>query len=110
VINFDLPAQAEDYVHRIGRTGRAGTTGEAISLVAAEEAYLLAAVEKLLAKKIPRVEDTGYETVSLDVINKPKAQPRQNQRQRRDQNGQKKQTTNSRTGTRRPRSNNRSKG
>jgi len=110
VINFDLPAQAEDYVHRIGRTGRAGTSGEAISLVAAEEAYLLAAVEKLLAKKIPRVEDTGYETVSLDVINKPKAQPRQNQRQRRDQNGQKKQTTNSRSGTRRPRSNNQSKG
>jgi ATP-dependent RNA helicase RhlE len=103
VINFDLPAQAEDYVHRIGRTGRAGTSGEAISLVDAEEAYLLAAVEKLLGKKIPRVADTGYATVSLDVINKPKAQPRQNQRQHRNKNGQKKQTAGARH--RRPRSN-----
>ncbi|MCK5355748.1 MAG: DEAD/DEAH box helicase [Methyloprofundus sp.] len=105
VINFDLPAQAEDYVHRIGRTGRAGMSGAAISLVAAEEAYLLVAVEKLLGKKIPRVADTGYETVSLDAVNKPKAQPQQNQRQHRNKNGQKKQTTNPHSRNRRLKSN-----
>lgn len=105
VINFDLPAQAEDYVHRIGRTGRAGMTGAAISLVAAEEAYLLVAVEKLLGEKIPRVDDTGYETVSLDAVNKPKAQPRQNQRQHRNKNGQKKQTTHPRSRNRHLKSN-----
>ena len=77
VVNFDLPAMAEDYVHRIGRTGRAGSDGASISLVAAEEAYLLFAIEKLLGKQIPRVTDTGYEPVSLSDTNQPKAQARQ---------------------------------
>lgn len=67
VVNFDLPQVAEDYVHRIGRTGRAGAEGEAISLVDPEEAYLLFAIEKLLKRSIPRVADTGYERVNLDV-------------------------------------------
>jgi ATP-dependent RNA helicase RhlE len=75
VVNFDLPAVAEDYVHRIGRTGRAGAKGEAISLVAPEEAHLLAAIEKLLNKQIPRVADTGYEPVSLHVEKKSKTKP-----------------------------------
>lgn len=74
VINFDLPQVAEDYVHRIGRTGRAGAEGQAISLVDPEEAYLLAAIEKVLKKTIPQVADTGYERVSLNVTNsKPKS-------------------------------------
>lgn len=72
VINFDMPEAAEDYVHRIGRTGRAGLSGTAISLVCPEEAYLLAEVEKLLKRQIPRVADTGYEPVSLKVIDAPK--------------------------------------
>ncbi|GAB4256125.1 MAG: ATP-dependent RNA helicase RhlE [Methylomicrobium sp.] len=67
VVNFDLPIVAEDYVHRIGRTGRAGVEGEAISLVCPEEAPLLAAIEKLLKRSVPRVADTGYEAVSLSV-------------------------------------------
>ena len=67
VVNFDLPQVAEDYVHRIGRTGRAGAEGQAISLVDPEEAHLLGAIEKLLKRQIPRVADTGYEKVSLDV-------------------------------------------
>lgn len=67
VVNFDLPQVAEDYVHRIGRTGRAGTSGQAISLVDPEEAHLLAAIEKLLQRQIPRVAETGYEKVSLEV-------------------------------------------
>ncbi|MGZ8959764.1 MAG: DEAD/DEAH box helicase, partial [Methylosarcina sp.] len=72
VVNFDLPQVAEDYIHRIGRTGRAGLTGEAISLVCPEEAYLLDSIEKLLKREIPRVADTGYEPVSLKVMDAPK--------------------------------------
>ena len=52
VVNFDLPHVPEDYVHRIGRTGRAGATGEAISLVCHEEQPLLAAIEKLIGRRI----------------------------------------------------------
>jgi ATP-dependent RNA helicase RhlE len=72
VINFDMPQVAEDYVHRIGRTGRAGLSGTAISLVCSEDAYLLLEVEKLLKRHIPRIADTGYEPVSLKVIDAPK--------------------------------------
>jgi ATP-dependent RNA helicase RhlE len=79
VINFDLPAVPEDYVHRIGRTGRAGCEGVAISLVCPDEAKLLFAIEKLLKKEIPRVADTGYETVILkasDAAPAKKVDPR----------------------------------
>src|SRR5687767_13540102 len=55
VINFDVPHSPEDYVHRIGRTGRAGLTGEAISLVAPEDMEALAAIERLIKKRIERV-------------------------------------------------------
>ncbi|ODU81425.1 MAG: ATP-dependent RNA helicase [Bordetella sp. SCN 68-11] len=54
VINYDLPYNAEDYVHRIGRTGRAGATGEAIALFAPEEERFLLDVEKLIKREIPR--------------------------------------------------------
>ncbi|HWI39910.1 MAG TPA: helicase-related protein, partial [Verrucomicrobiae bacterium] len=54
VVNYDLPQVPEDYVHRIGRTGRAGEQGIAISLVSREEAPLLAAIERLLTCSIPR--------------------------------------------------------
>ncbi|MBX3665483.1 MAG: DEAD/DEAH box helicase [Burkholderiales bacterium] len=54
VINYELPYTPEDYVHRIGRTGRAGMTGEAISLVSADETRLLVEIEKLLKRSIPR--------------------------------------------------------
>src|SRR4029077_17077276 len=50
VINFDIPRSPEDYVHRIGRTGRAGITGEAISLVAPQDMEAMAAVERLIKK------------------------------------------------------------
>ena len=52
VVNFDMPSNPEDYVHRIGRTGRAGLTGEAISLIAREDVENLGAVEKLIKKKL----------------------------------------------------------
>ena len=53
VINFDLPFVAEDYVHRIGRTGRAGAIGEAISLCSAKDEKLLNEIEKLIKRKLP---------------------------------------------------------
>jgi len=61
VVNFDLPIVAEDYIHRIGRTGRAGATGEAISLVCADEAPLLAAIETLTKQTLSRDEEPGFE-------------------------------------------------
>ena len=60
VINYELPTVAEDYVHRIGRTGRAGKKGEATSLVAPEEKPRLAEIEKLTKFKIEQVEITGF--------------------------------------------------
>jgi ATP-dependent RNA helicase RhlE len=61
VINFDIPHSPEDYVHRIGRTGRAGLTGEAISLVAPPDMEALAAIERLIKRKIDRVLVPGFQ-------------------------------------------------
>jgi ATP-dependent RNA helicase RhlE len=61
VVNFDLPGQPEDYVHRIGRTGRAGATGEAISLVCAEEHERLAMIEKTIKLTLARELIAGFE-------------------------------------------------
>ena len=58
VVNFELPTVPEAYIHRIGRTGRAGTTGEAISLVCIDEVDLLRAIQRMLKRAIPwRVEE-----------------------------------------------------
>ncbi len=61
VVNFELPNIAEDYVHRIGRTGRAGNEGEALSLVCVDEHEYLKGIEKLINKKIPSEIIEGYE-------------------------------------------------
>ncbi|MEW9899812.1 DEAD/DEAH box helicase [Chitinivorax sp. PXF-14] len=61
VVNFELPNVAEDYVHRIGRTGRAGASGEAISLVCVDELKLLDDIEKLTGVAVPRVDIPGFE-------------------------------------------------
>jgi superfamily II DNA/RNA helicase len=60
VINFDLPYNAEDYVHRIGRTGRAGATGDAISLYTDKDVRSLADIEKLIKRKINRLELSDF--------------------------------------------------
>ncbi|MEK9776885.1 MAG: helicase-related protein, partial [Quisquiliibacterium sp.] len=61
VINFELPNVPEDYVHRIGRTGRAGMTGEAISLVCVDELKFLADIEKLIKRQLPRRKIEGFD-------------------------------------------------
>ncbi|MGR5501906.1 DEAD/DEAH box helicase [Vibrio sp. DNB22_10_4] len=63
VVNFDLPNVSEDYVHRIGRTGRAGETGNAYSLVCADEAKELFSIERLIGKLLPRHELEGFKPV-----------------------------------------------
>lgn len=61
VVNFDLPNVPEDYVHRIGRTARAGSSGHAVSLVSADEVKQLSDIERLIKNKIPREEVEGFE-------------------------------------------------
>ncbi|WP_338925773.1 DEAD/DEAH box helicase [Mycetohabitans endofungorum] len=61
VVNFDLPNIPEDYVHRIGRTGRAGATGEAVSLVCVDEHQLLTDIERLIKRTLPREIIAGFE-------------------------------------------------
>lgn len=61
VVNFDLPNVAEDYVHRIGRTGRAGSSGRAFSLVSADEIKELGAIERLIKRTLPREYIPGFE-------------------------------------------------
>ncbi len=77
VVNYDLPIIAEDYIHRIGRTGRAGYSGLAWSLVCPEQIEQLIAIEKLLKQQIPRIVNTGYESVSLtpQIKNKTVSKP-----------------------------------
>jgi len=80
VINVDLPIVAQDYVHRIGRTGRAGASGVAVSLVCADEAPQLAAIEALIRQTLPRKEEPGFEadhrvpqtSATGEIIKKPK--------------------------------------
>ena len=81
VINVDLPIVAQDYVHRIGRTGRAGASGVAVSLVCADEAPQLAAIEALIKQTLRREEEPGFEaehrvpetSATGEIIKKPKS-------------------------------------
>src|SRR4029079_1521648 len=70
VFNFDVPINAEDYVHRIGRTGRAGREGRAFSLAAPEDGLLVSAIEKLIGKEIPRLTVEGIDMLELDSSGK----------------------------------------
>ena len=92
VVNLDLPIVAEDYVHRIGRTGRAGNKGEAISLVCADEVQLLSAIEVLIRQTLPRHDEPDFipdhrvplTDASGQVIKKPKKpkKPKENSAKR----------------------------
>jgi len=65
VFNFDVPIHSEDYVHRIGRTGRAGREGHAFTIAVPEDAEHIDAIEKLIGKPIPRLEIEGFAAASL---------------------------------------------
>ncbi len=60
VVNFELPWNPQDYIHRIGRTGRAGATGAAISLVCIDETDLLRGIQRLLKRAIPWTVEEGF--------------------------------------------------
>jgi len=108
VVNFELPNVPEDYVHRIGRTGRAGNEGEAVSLVCVDEHKLLRDIERLLKSSIPSVTLEGYEPnpdIKAEPIqngrnNKGRSQPR-NRSEGRESRNRRKPATNSAARTRR---------
>jgi ATP-dependent RNA helicase RhlE len=81
VVNFELPNISEDYVHRIGRTGRAGASGEAVSLVSADETTFLRDIEKLLGERIPSEIIEGFEpdpNASTEPIKQGQGRPQRN--------------------------------
>ncbi|KAF0803979.1 DEAD/DEAH box helicase [Alcanivorax xiamenensis] len=78
VVNFDLPNVAEDYVHRIGRTGRAGADGEAVSLVSGEDQKLLKGIERLIKQPIERRQVSNFEPPAVADIpddREPRSRP-----------------------------------
>lgn len=118
VVNFDLPEVAEAYVHRIGRTARAGRSGVAFTICAPEEQDLLRSIKKLTGSEIPLLEIEGLETVALTAgggkakpAGKPAQKPKGNSRNRRRSNrrrnpdgtGSEPQNANAETKTKRPR-------
>lgn len=93
VINFELPNISEDYVHRIGRTGRAGASGEALSLVCGEERGYLRDIEKLIGLKLPTSIVEGFEP-DPNAPSKPvKKQQRQSRHSKARKTGEGKNTS-----------------
>ena len=87
VINFELPNISEDYVHRIGRTGRAGASGEALSLVSADETTFLRDIEKLIEMKLPVEIVAGFEPdPNASTVPIKQGQGRQNRNSRNSNN------------------------
>ncbi len=94
VINFELPNVPEDYVHRIGRTGRAGSEGEALSLVSADEAKLLAAIENLIRQTLVREQEPGFvptQNVPLTKLRPGGDKPKKPKKPKKPGNGPRKQ-------------------
>ncbi|MET4692818.1 DEAD/DEAH box helicase [Endozoicomonas lisbonensis] len=91
VVNFDLPNVAEDYVHRIGRTGRAGATGQAVSLVCADEADQLGDIEQLIKQTLERKEIAGFEPVHTvpETGHDPSRRPRKQKKPKKPKVGHK---------------------
>ena len=106
VVNFELPNIPEDYVHRIGRTGRAGASGEALSLVCGEERAYLNDIEKLVKSKIPVEIIEGFEP-DPNAPSSPPKKKQQNQRRSKSRNTKSKDGSVSQNGSRRNRNKNR---
>jgi ATP-dependent RNA helicase RhlE len=100
VVNYDLPHVAEDYVHRIGRTGRAGASGQAVSLVSGEDRSLLTAVERLINRRIEQKIVAGFEPGTQSQAPAQRHEPQRHQRQepRRHGNGQQRRREGNRSG------------
>ncbi len=98
VINYELPNVPEDYVHRIGRTGRAGASGQAISLVGVDEKEYVRGIEKLLGERLPSNIVPGFEPT--DTIEELKAKAAENkQRHRSSRNTKSKSSSQKNDGT-----------
>ena len=109
VINFEIPNISEDYVHRIGRTGRAGASGEAISLVSADETTFLRDIEKLVGMKIPMEIIEGFEpdpNASTEPIKQGKGRQQRNSRPRNSNSGNSNRSGNKGSNSRRPKRSN----
>ena len=87
VVNYELPNVPEDYIHRIGRTGRAGSSGQAVSLVCSEEGEFLRDIERLLRRSIERVVLEGFQPTGaplrtdVDTVTSRQRRPQQRQQQ-----------------------------
>ena len=109
VINFELPNIPEDYVHRIGRTGRAGANGEAISLFSPDETVFLRDIEKLIGIKIPREQIKGFEAdpnASTEPIKQGQGRVQRNSTPRKPKPEAGNRSSNNSFGPRRPSQNN----
>ncbi len=113
VVNFELPNVSEDYVHRIGRTGRAGASGEAISLVSADEITYLEGIEKLIGIKLPVEVVEGFEpdpNASTEPIKPGQNRSRNAGNRNNNRNSNSNQSNRNRKGSnRRPKRNNKKK-
>ncbi len=83
VFNFDVPQNAEDYVHRIGRTGRAGRHGVAVTIATPEDARALAAIERLIDRRIPEREIAGIKMREMPREERPEERPVKRRRRKR---------------------------
>ncbi len=88
VFNFDVPTHPEDYIHRIGRTGRAGLSGRAITLAAPEDGKYVTAIAKLIGTPIPPMDPPGAKSESLEDAPKGRGRGGQNRRQGSSRGGQ----------------------
>ena len=109
VVNFELPNIPEDYVHRIGRTGRAGASGEAISLFSPDETVFLRDIEKLVGLKLPIENIKGFEpdpNASKEPIKQGQGRQQRNSTPRKPKTDTTNRSTNNSFGPRRPSQNN----
>jgi ATP-dependent RNA helicase RhlE len=109
VVNFELPNIPEDYVHRIGRTGRAGASGEAISLFSPDETVFLRDIEKLVGLKLPKENIAGFEpdpNASTEPIKQGQGRVQRNSTPKKPNPNNANRSTNNSFGPRRPQQNN----
>jgi ATP-dependent RNA helicase RhlE len=109
VVNYELPNIPEDYVHRIGRTGRAGASGEAISLFSPDETVFLRDIEKLVGLKLPKENIRGFEpdpNASTEPIKQGQGRQQRNSTPRQSKTDNTNRSSNNSFGPRRPQQNN----